>query len=94
MFTSKVAALRKLADTWTFERYPVVSALVAELYDSSNVEIDRQISSLGAAQCRWFKEGLRKSEQGLATAHVVPLFAAKGGRTWHLIQRLDNMYLR
>ena len=43
-----------------------------------------------AAQCRWCRDGLGKSEQGLATAHVVRLFAAKGGTTWNLIQRLDN----
>ena len=47
-----------------------------------------------AAQCRWYRDGLRKSEQRLATAHVVRLFAAKGGKTWNLIQRLDNRYLR
>ena len=29
------------------------------------------------AQCGWYRDGLRKSEQGLATAHVVRLFAAK-----------------
>ena len=34
-----------------------------------------------AALCRWYKDGLRKSEQGLATAHVVRLFAARGGKT-------------
>ena len=47
-----------------------------------------------AAQCRWYRDGLRKSEQALATAHVVRLFAAKAGKTWNLIQRLDNKYLR
>ena len=47
-----------------------------------------------AAQCRWYRDGLRKSKQRLATAHVVRLFAAKGGKTWNLIQRLDNGYLR
>ena len=47
-----------------------------------------------AAQCRWHRDGPRKSEQRLATAHVVRLFAAKGGKTLNLIQRLDNRYLR
>ena len=30
----------------------------------------------------------------LATAHVVRLFAARGGKTWNLIHRLENTYLR
>ena len=47
VFTATVTALLELSDTRTFERNPVVSALAAELYDSSNVEIDRQIGSLG-----------------------------------------------
>ena len=28
------------------------------------------------------------------TARAVRLFAARGGKTWNLIQRLDNRYLR
>ena len=47
-----------------------------------------------AAQCRWYRDGLRKSEQVVATALVVRLFAAKCGKTWNLIQRLDNRCLR
>ena len=47
-----------------------------------------------AAQCCWYRDGLREPEKGLATAHIVRLFAARGGKTWNLIQRLDNRYLR
>ena len=47
-----------------------------------------------AAQCRWYRDGLRKSEQRLATTHVVRLFATKSGKTWKLVQRLDNRHLR
>ena len=47
-----------------------------------------------AVQCRWYRDGSRKPEQGLATVHVVRLFAARGGKTWNLIQRLDNKCLR
>ena len=47
-----------------------------------------------AARCRRYRDGLRKSEKGLATAHVVRLFAAKVGKTCNVIQRLDNRYLR
>ena len=82
VFASTVIALLELSDTQTFERYPVVSVMVAELYDSSNVEIGRQTGSLGrgsdpdsfddfAAHCCWYRDGLRESERGLATAHVV-----------------------
>ena len=48
---SKVTAFHKLSDTRTFERYPVAPALAAEHYDSSIVEIDRLIGSLGRG-CR------------------------------------------
>ena len=47
VFTSTVTAVLKLSDARTSERYPVASALVAELYDTSNVESDREMSSLG-----------------------------------------------
>ena len=47
-----------------------------------------------AVQFRWYRDGLRMPVQGLATAHVVRLFAAKGEKTCHLIQRLDNRYRR
>ena len=46
------------------------------------------------AQCRWYRDGLRKPEQRLATANVVRLFAAKGEKTGNLIQKLDNRYLQ
>ena len=46
------------------------------------------------AQCRWYRDGLRETEQGLVKAHVVRLFAARGGKTWNLILRLDHKYLR
>ena len=48
-----------------------------------------------AAQCRWHRDGLRKSEQGLATAHVARLFAAKSGKTWNLISEIgQQVYAR
>ena len=90
MLTSTVTALLKLSDTRTFERYLVVSALVAELTTVAMskvtdrlVDCDEDPDSFDdfAAQCRWYRDGLRKSEPSLATAHVVRLFAAKGGRT-------------
>ena len=47
-----------------------------------------------AAQCRWYRDGLKTSERSLATAHAIRLFAAKGGKTWNLIQRLDDRFLK
>eukprot|EP00969_Alexandrium_andersonii_P119037 5262891-Alexandrium_andersonii.AAC.1 len=47
-----------------------------------------------AAQCRWYRDGLKPNERNLATAHVIRLFAAKGGKTWNLIQRLDDRFLK
>ena len=101
--TSTVTALVTLSLTLTFERYPVVPALVAEL---TTVAMSKLTDSLAvwdedpdsfddfAAQRRCDRDGLRKPEQGLATAHVVRLFAARGGKTWNLIQRLDNRCLQ
>ena len=40
---------------------------------------------------RWPEKVIK---QGLAIAHVVRLLAARGGKTWNLIPRLDNRYLR
>ena len=86
VLTSTVTTLRKLSDTRTFERYLVVSELVAEL---TTVAMSKVTDTLAvwdedpdsfddfAAQCRWYRDGLRKSEQRLATAHVVRLFAAR-----------------
>ena len=103
MFTSTVTTFLKLSDTRTLERYPVVSTSAAEpttvamskLTDRLAVQ-DEGPGSLDdfAAECRWYKDGLRKPAQGLATAHVVRTFAVRGGKTWNLIQRLDNKYLR
>ena len=72
MSTSTVTALLELSDTLTFERYPVVSALVAELYDSSNVEIDRQISSLGRRSrfIRWFRSTMSVVQRWLEKART------------------------
>ena len=47
-----------------------------------------------SAQCRWYRDGLKFSERSLATAHVIRLFAAKGGKTWNLIQRLEDRFLK
>ena len=102
MFLSTVTTLLKLSDTRTFERYLVVSALVAELTTVAMSKLTDRLTVWDedpdsfddfAAQCRWYRDGLRKSEQGLATAHVVRLFA-KGGKTWNLIQKLENRNLR
>ena len=89
VFTSTVTALLKLSDTRIFERYPVVSALVAELTTAAMSKLtdrlavwDEDPDSFGdiaaqCRQCRWYRDGLKKPEQGLATAHVVRLFAAR-----------------
>ena len=46
-----------------------------------------------AAQCRWYRDGLRKSEQKLA--RVGRVFAGRSGKkTWNLIPTLDNKCLR
>ena len=100
---STVTALLKVSDTRTFERNPVVSALVAEL---TTIAMSNRTDRLAvwdedpdsfddfAAQCRWRRDGLKNPEQGLATTRVVRLFTARSGKTWNLIQRLDNKYLR
>ena len=89
MFTSTVTALLKLSASRTFERYQVVSALVAELTTAAVSKLtdrwavwDEDPDSFHDfdAQCRWYRDGLRKPAQGLATAHVVRLFAARGGK--------------
>ena len=103
VFSSTVTALLELSDTQTLERYPVVSALVAELTTVAMSKLTDRLAVWGdfpdsfddfAAQCRWYRDGLRKPGKGLATAHVVRLFAARGGKTWNLIQRLYNRYLQ
>ena len=47
-----------------------------------------------SAQCRWYRDGLKPRERSLATAHIVRLFAAKGGKTWNLIQTLEDRFLK
>ena len=47
-----------------------------------------------SAQCRWYRDGLKPRDRSLATAHIVRLFAAKGGKTWNLIQTLEDKYLK
>ena len=103
VFTSTVTPLLKLSDTRTSERYPAVSALVSELTTVAVSKITDRLSVWDedpdsfddfAAQCRWYRDGLEKSEKGLATAHVVRLIAARSCITWNLIQRMDNSYFR
>ena len=100
---STVTAFLQLSDPLTFERYPVVSAVVEDLATVATSKVtdrlavwDEDENSFDdfAAQCLWYRDDLRESERRLATAHVVRLFAAKGGKTWNLIQRRDNRYVR
>ena len=81
----------------------MASALVAELRTEAVSKLTDRLAVWDedpdsfddfVAKCRWYRDGLRKPEEGLATAHVVRLFAARGGKTWNMIQRLDNRYLR
>ena len=88
-----------MSDARTFERFPVLSALLAELTSVAMAQPTERLAVWDsfddfAAQCRWYRCGLRKPEQGLATAHVGRLFAARGGKTWNLIQRLNNRFQR
>ena len=98
---STVTALLILSDIRTFERYLVVSALVAEIAKVAMSKVTVSLSANDedtdsfddfAAQCRWYRDGSRKPEQRLVTANVVRLFAAKGEKTGKLIQKLDNGY--
>ena len=54
---------------------PIASALVVEL-TKVVWHVDPDSFDDVAAQCRWYTDCLSNSEQGLATAHVVRLFAA------------------
>ena len=47
-----------------------------------------------AAQCRWYRDGLKSYERNLATAHAIRLFAEKRGKTWNLLQSLDERFLK
>ena len=47
-----------------------------------------------AAQCRRYRDGLKPNERNLATTHAIRLFAAKGGKTWNLLQSLDERFLQ
>ena len=68
---STVTALLKLSDTRTFERYLVVSALVAELATVAMSKVTVSLSANDedtdsfddfAAHCRWYRDGSRKPD--------------------------------
>ena len=103
VFTSTVTAFLELSGTGTFERYPVVSALVAELTTVAMSNLTDRLAVWDddpdsfddfAAQCRWYRDGFRNPEHGWGAAHVVRMFDARSGKTWNLIERLGNKHLR
>ena len=86
----------RILSIWSCVCFPTVISIASKLTDTDIAVWDEDPDSFDdfPAQCRWYRDGSRKSEQRLATAHVVRLFAAKGGKTWNLTQRLDSRYLR